>query len=277
MTATVQAPTSADQLLTDEMLARFDERAPQYDRDNTFFTEDFEELRASGYLLASVPTEFGGLGLNLGRDQPAAAPHRLRRPGDRRRRQHAPLLRRPVRRPAPRRRPVRRLGAAQGRRGPRLRRRPRRGRQRHPRAAVVRQGRARRRRLGDHRPQDLRQPVAGVDLPRRPRAWTPATRPTRRSSTPSCTATRPNYRIEETWDTLGHAGDDVQRHDPRPHVRARRGDDARVPGRLRRRRPVPRRPVRLGAARLRRRLLVDRPAGVRRDRRARCTSARRSR
>ena len=47
------------------MLARFDERAPQYDRDNSFFTEDFEELRASGYLLASIPTEFGGLGLNL--------------------------------------------------------------------------------------------------------------------------------------------------------------------------------------------------------------------
>ena len=32
------------------MLARFDERAPAYDRDNRFFTEDFEELRASGYL-----------------------------------------------------------------------------------------------------------------------------------------------------------------------------------------------------------------------------------
>ncbi len=65
MTATVQPTISADQLVTDEMLARFDERAPQYDRNNEFFTEDFEELRASGYLLASVPEEFGGLGLNL--------------------------------------------------------------------------------------------------------------------------------------------------------------------------------------------------------------------
>ena len=65
MTATVQSVTTAEQLLTDEMLARFDERAPQYDRTNSFFTEDFEELRASGYLLASVPTEFGGAGLNL--------------------------------------------------------------------------------------------------------------------------------------------------------------------------------------------------------------------
>ena len=32
MTATVQPTISADQLVTDEMLARFDERAPQYDR-----------------------------------------------------------------------------------------------------------------------------------------------------------------------------------------------------------------------------------------------------
>ena len=52
-------------LLTDEMLARFDERAPQYDRDNAFFQEDFDELRAAGYLSAPLPTEYGGLGLNL--------------------------------------------------------------------------------------------------------------------------------------------------------------------------------------------------------------------
>src|SRR6266481_7503215 len=52
-------------LLTDDMLARFDERAPVYDRENRFFTEDFEELRRSGYLLATVPTEFGGAGLRL--------------------------------------------------------------------------------------------------------------------------------------------------------------------------------------------------------------------
>lgn len=54
-----------DEFVTEEMLARFDERAPGYDRDNAFFTEDFEELKASGYLLASVPPEFGGAGLNL--------------------------------------------------------------------------------------------------------------------------------------------------------------------------------------------------------------------
>jgi alkylation response protein AidB-like acyl-CoA dehydrogenase len=52
-------------LLDDELLAGFDERAPAYDRDNEFFTEDFEQLRDRGYLLASVPESFGGQGLNL--------------------------------------------------------------------------------------------------------------------------------------------------------------------------------------------------------------------
>ena len=46
-TVTMLAPATTD-LLTDEMLARFDERAPVYDRENRFFDEDFEELRASG-------------------------------------------------------------------------------------------------------------------------------------------------------------------------------------------------------------------------------------
>jgi alkylation response protein AidB-like acyl-CoA dehydrogenase len=52
-------------LLTDEMLARFDERAPIYDRENTFFTEDFEELRESGYLTCAVPEELGGAAVAL--------------------------------------------------------------------------------------------------------------------------------------------------------------------------------------------------------------------
>ena len=57
--------TTASSLLTDEMLARFDERAPEYDRDNRFFHEDFEELRESGYLDAPLLPEFGGPGLSL--------------------------------------------------------------------------------------------------------------------------------------------------------------------------------------------------------------------
>ena len=62
---TITTPPSTD-LLTDEMLARFDERAPVYDRDNSFFNEDFEELRDSGFFHATLPTEFGGPGMNLG-------------------------------------------------------------------------------------------------------------------------------------------------------------------------------------------------------------------
>ena len=57
--------TTATDLLTDEMLARFDERAATYDHENRFFDEDWDELRNSGYLLAAVPTEFGGSGLGL--------------------------------------------------------------------------------------------------------------------------------------------------------------------------------------------------------------------
>lgn len=52
-------------VLTDEMLARFASRAPIYDRENRFFSEDFEELRAAKYLLLSVPAELGGAGMTL--------------------------------------------------------------------------------------------------------------------------------------------------------------------------------------------------------------------
>ncbi len=58
-------PLSRDRHLTDDMLARFAERAPQYDLENRFFTEDFEELRTSGYLLLAVPKELGGSGYSL--------------------------------------------------------------------------------------------------------------------------------------------------------------------------------------------------------------------
>jgi alkylation response protein AidB-like acyl-CoA dehydrogenase len=51
--------------LTDEMLARFAQRAPQYDRENRFFSEDFEELRDAGYLTIAVPRSLGGRGYTL--------------------------------------------------------------------------------------------------------------------------------------------------------------------------------------------------------------------
>ncbi|MFN2508507.1 MAG: acyl-CoA dehydrogenase family protein [Chthoniobacterales bacterium] len=52
-------------LLRDEMLQRFLQRAPDYDRENRFFTEDFEELRELGYLVIAVPKELGGRGYTL--------------------------------------------------------------------------------------------------------------------------------------------------------------------------------------------------------------------
>ena len=51
--------------LTEEMLARFDARAAAYDRENRFFDQDFEELRAANYLTLPVPEQFGGPGLTL--------------------------------------------------------------------------------------------------------------------------------------------------------------------------------------------------------------------
>jgi alkylation response protein AidB-like acyl-CoA dehydrogenase len=56
---------SDSRVLSDKMLDIFAERAPSYDRENRFFTEDFEDLRLAGYLELAVPTELGGRGLNL--------------------------------------------------------------------------------------------------------------------------------------------------------------------------------------------------------------------
>jgi alkylation response protein AidB-like acyl-CoA dehydrogenase len=53
------------QPLTEEMLRRFQERAPRYDEENRFFAEDFDELRDSGFLLMAIPRELGGLGMTL--------------------------------------------------------------------------------------------------------------------------------------------------------------------------------------------------------------------
>lgn len=60
MTVTYEAP-----ILTDDLLSRFAQRAADYDRRNSFFHEDFEDLRESGYLKIAVPVELGGAGLTL--------------------------------------------------------------------------------------------------------------------------------------------------------------------------------------------------------------------
>jgi alkylation response protein AidB-like acyl-CoA dehydrogenase len=51
--------------LDDRMLERFRERAGTYDRDNRFFTEDFDELMEVGYLRAPLPISFGGGGASI--------------------------------------------------------------------------------------------------------------------------------------------------------------------------------------------------------------------
>src|SRR5438045_5573747 len=59
------SPSAAGTFLSDDVIARCGERAARYDRENTFFTEDFEELRKSGYLTIAVPEVFGGRGMSL--------------------------------------------------------------------------------------------------------------------------------------------------------------------------------------------------------------------
>ena len=53
------------QPLSDGLLQGFAKRVAAYDRDNRFFTEDFEDLRKAGYLTMGVPRELGGHGLSL--------------------------------------------------------------------------------------------------------------------------------------------------------------------------------------------------------------------
>ncbi|HEY3886676.1 MAG TPA: acyl-CoA dehydrogenase family protein [Vicinamibacterales bacterium] len=52
-------------LLSDALLQACRSRAAGYDRDNTFCQEDFDELKAAGYLRMALPKEFGGLGYTL--------------------------------------------------------------------------------------------------------------------------------------------------------------------------------------------------------------------
>ena len=52
-------------VLTDALLQRCRDRAAGYDRDNNFCQEDFDELKAAGYLDMALPTQLGGQGLTL--------------------------------------------------------------------------------------------------------------------------------------------------------------------------------------------------------------------
>ena len=55
----------ATQAMSEALYKRCADRAPIYDQENRFFTEDFEELRLAGYLLMPIPPELGGWGMTL--------------------------------------------------------------------------------------------------------------------------------------------------------------------------------------------------------------------
>ena len=52
-------------VLTQDILDACYQRAPKYDIENRFFDEDFDQLKAAGYLKLNIPKEFGGAGKNL--------------------------------------------------------------------------------------------------------------------------------------------------------------------------------------------------------------------
>ncbi|HEY1282380.1 MAG TPA: acyl-CoA dehydrogenase family protein [Acidimicrobiales bacterium] len=64
MTTQVRAAHAFHQL-SDDVLDRCRARAAVYDRENRFFTEDFDELADAGYLRAALPVEFGGAGASV--------------------------------------------------------------------------------------------------------------------------------------------------------------------------------------------------------------------
>lgn len=56
---------TAGSILSDALLEGCRSRAAGYDRDNKFCQEDFDELKAAGYLKLTLPPEFGGQGYTL--------------------------------------------------------------------------------------------------------------------------------------------------------------------------------------------------------------------
>src|SRR5690348_81640 len=63
-TAMTTAPVPSS-VLSQELLEACAARAPGYDKENRFFSEDFEALKQAGYLKMAVPKEFGGLGMSV--------------------------------------------------------------------------------------------------------------------------------------------------------------------------------------------------------------------
>jgi alkylation response protein AidB-like acyl-CoA dehydrogenase len=60
---TMMSSTSA--VLSEAILEYIASRSQIYDRENKFFSEDFDELRGAGFLKIAIPKELGGAGYNL--------------------------------------------------------------------------------------------------------------------------------------------------------------------------------------------------------------------
>jgi alkylation response protein AidB-like acyl-CoA dehydrogenase len=60
---TTEAP--ARPVLSDDILEQCASRSATYDKENRFFTEDFDALRKAGYLLMAIPKELGGMGMSV--------------------------------------------------------------------------------------------------------------------------------------------------------------------------------------------------------------------
>src|SRR5439155_9017159 len=57
--------TMATGFLSDEIIEACGQRAAGYDRENAFFQEDWDAIKASGFLNLNVPKDFGGLGMSV--------------------------------------------------------------------------------------------------------------------------------------------------------------------------------------------------------------------
>ena len=54
-----------DIFLSAGLIERCGQRAAGYDKENKFFSDDFEELKDAGFLKLNIPKEFGGTGMSL--------------------------------------------------------------------------------------------------------------------------------------------------------------------------------------------------------------------
>ena len=216
MTATATAP-SPQPILSDELLNTFASRASGYDRENRFFSEDFEDLRQPATSSPS-PTEFGGHGAGAGRlrrtcsgawptaPPPPRSPPTCTSTGSASPRTYAPDGRH-----------VARVAAARS--GARARcSRPGHGEAGNDLPLLLSTHAAERvdggYRFNGHKMfGSLLSPV-WTRLGHARHGHRTPTNP--RSSTPSCRATRQGYTIKETWDTLG--------------MRATRSDDTILDG-----------------------------------------------